>query len=117
MLVYRVEIVTKNTGPYSMLDWQSHDHNNSGRTPAPCEDPGLRRWDRESRDSRERYRFGFSSIEQLMEWFTEDELRALSKLEMTLSVYEIENRHTVSGYHQVVFKLHQAEFISASDLI
>ena len=117
MLVYRVEICDENVGPYSRFDWQSHDHNNSGRTPAPCEDPGLRRWGRESWDSRERYRFGFSSIEQLMEWFTEDELRALSKLEMTLSVYEIENRHTVSGYHQVVFKLHQAEFISASDLI
>ena len=64
-----------------------------------------------------RYRFGFSSIEQLMEWFTEDELRALSKLEMTLSVYEIDSRHAVCGYYQVVFKLHQAEFIATLKLI
>ena len=117
MLVYRVEIVTKNIGPYSMFDWQSHDHNNSGRTPAPCKDPGLRRWDDQEWAPKKKYIFGFSSMEQFRKWFTEDELKALSKLEMTLSVYEIDSRHAVCGYYQVVFKLHLAKFIATFKLI
>jgi hypothetical protein len=63
------------------------------------------------------YFFGFSSIKQLRDWFTEDELVLLQNNNFNLTVYTVSKDELVVMAKQVIFKKSSAKVLFKQNLI
>lgn len=66
---------------------------------------------------RDLYFFGFSSIKQLRDWFTEEELVLLQKNNFNLTVYTVSKDELVVMAKQVIFKKSNAKILFKQNLI
>jgi hypothetical protein len=108
MLVYRVED-SEHGGPYNgsmkgsvrceLVHLFACMGDHEMRHPTPYEDiPGWR-----DVTGRERFHFGFASLEQLRAWFSEHERSTLRRLGFGVAVYNVEPEHALTGMRQVAF--------------
>jgi len=118
MLVYRVELETDLSGPYSgsrsyyfpeSLYWKLR----SSRHPGPFED--FSNSDKVNKFLENKAIFGFESLHDLKEWF--HGMRAtLHKQGYVIGIYAIDNRYVFKGRHQVMFRKEMTTRISQRSL-
>jgi hypothetical protein len=105
-LVYRIE-TSDGTGPYrSMATWveltklaPNLSQTCTERHPTPRSD-GINLWDE---PDGEEYRFGFASLDQRDQWFTDPEQVALMTLGFVTTVYEVDSSYILFGESQLTF--------------
>ena len=112
MLVYRIQDVN-GVGPYRKDEvaelyesCRGFGYGWSERRPGPARDPGLGGddWQAFSLKWRKTCRFGFSSIDQLKEWFNTKKVRhGLHKLGFAVYVINVDDDKVIVGDKQVVF--------------
>ena len=101
--MYRVQDSAGN-GPYWRLsaDWETSDHGAGKRlltTPAPGND--IPNWS--NKWLRAGYRFGFSSMEQLKQWFNKTELKRLGRFGYEVVKFQVRKRDVLVGNKQIAF--------------
>jgi len=113
MFVFRIES-QYGIGPYNNGGFE-HCKMNLSTHPLPQSDgiPGF---------VSERHLCGFKSIKQLLEWFDEDALRELSKLNRVIgkqddtffhvAVYTVDEKYVVPGNKQLAFEHYHAKRIA-----
>ena len=94
-------------GPYDSMwvsDWTSRDHAPWDGHPGPYQDTGFHPIALEEfgKDTSQ-WRFGFSSYEQALQWFNQEELDKLGSFGFHL--VELETTFVHSGDYQVIFKI------------
>lgn len=114
MIVYRIEDAN-NGGPYNgdkrsevfnaLPVLQSPSWDCPDRHPMPRYD--IPEWDACIVD-RWRYLFGFSSIEQLQQWFNAEERETLSNIGFSIATFEVDACDVMLGGHQVAFNKDKA---------
>lgn len=89
----------------------------AARHPLPEADHGLREWrDMYSGSARERFFFGFNSVEQARSWFyNRDVLERMEERECKLVAYAVEDEHIHVGYAQTVFMIEHAVLVAELD--
>jgi hypothetical protein len=97
MLIYRVENPSKR-GPYA--SWAMLDYD-QGTQPAPYDD-GLKTVE-------PREFFGFKSLEQLTEWFSERNREYLHNAGFRVRVYKCPDHVVRHGNRQIVFPMFDSE--------
>lgn len=93
--VYRIQN-KDGKGPYVYTvnrSWETKNHNNNSLTPSPKEDGIF--------DFTFKYKFGFTTLIQLHNWFSDKELDNLSNSGFT--VHEIKAEKIIEGNKQIAF--------------
>jgi hypothetical protein len=101
--VLRVEKNNHHLGPYGHCpDWEDEFHCGATGRPSPSNDFGLF-WERDEIGGydRSRYRFGFSSVDQLKQWFTVSELERLHERGWIVKCIRIKQGYATD--RQVIF--------------
>lgn len=76
-----------NHGPYHSDHSASFNRSGDNDHPGPCTDPGLRKiWDRLPQQTT--YKFGFRSLEQLLDWFNHNDRLSLADVGFRIRIYE-----------------------------
>lgn len=103
MKVYRLENA-QGIGPYHAMlfqwdKWTNRNHGTIPEAPGPCEDGiGI------ALNEYKSFKFGFSSLTQLHQWFNDYELEKLAELGFYLGVYEIDANCVRSGKKQIAYR-------------
>lgn len=99
-----------------MIQCIVHEYVDAPRHPGPMNDNLLA--DAFNSDNRERFSFGFASLEQLKEWFFDDNDRELLSLHgIVCNEYEIEGWGFVAGRKQCMFVKENARLVGQVDFI
>jgi len=107
--VYRVEHVLSRKGPYTGMNyfdeykWKKEMHCSATGRSGPIDDSviGMGLEEFSEKWGRENVLFGFSSIEQLKNWFTNEELAALADMDYKIQTYK--TKYIKASKFQVVF--------------
>ena len=111
MLVYRLEDINQ-IGCYTNGVTTYFDFDPSCDMPCPREEGIFRNFN--SAESKSYY-CGFKSLEQVQEWFSEENLDFMAKHGTLVSVYKIEKKYIKFGKKQLMFLLNHAILVERMD--
>lgn len=57
------------------------------------------------------YSFGFKSVDQMLKWFSKEQLKALSELGFNINIYMVDDEHSHSSDYQAMFKKQYAQVV------
>lgn len=97
MIVYRVEN-SDGVGPYycNSGEWCDGPHTQDTGRPMPYEDIPNSNHDCKNR-------FGFESMDKLMQWFSTSEMNKLYERGFRIVTFEVSREHTLIGAKQLIF--------------
>lgn len=115
--IFRVE-TDEGQGAYA-VGGVLYDGRSASRHPPPGEDAKMApSWNAMSFTEKEHYFFGFSSKGQLLRWFFSEEIiRHAHECGLGVSIYEVDEAHTIIGHTQAVFVKSEATKVDRFSLL
>jgi hypothetical protein len=104
MIIYRVEN-DAGQGPYRLghgVMWNKLF--NPEQRPFPSMDPGLEHILASKKDLIKDFFFGFNSLEQLRDWFEDEELISLDNIGFKIKTFDVPDALIIEGSAQLLFK-------------
>jgi hypothetical protein len=118
MEVYRVEHLLTGDGPYTNGDQSINAALDAGFTsnhPAPCDD-GI--WSSHSEGfDYPQYRYGFESVESLLNWFDSDAMQVLFDNGYVVATYYVPGTAVRLGYCHLAFNHDRARVLRLDDTL